>query len=233
MPTLPKSNPYAWKTLHRWWLTLATPHWLTTVLCKNRIRRPITSEESVDDSPSLLENQSPAENLAISHFIDTTVPHDFALCIGIIPLRTTAKQFCEAIKTRLSPGNQFQKLKGIRDMLKVEVDEFKSLIAQVECHTLPTLNQVAFDQLVTVAILAKNEDKPSLAFVGQVILNGSSKVEDFTRNSPSFVYRMADSAQISSSPTTTAPSSSMVRRLPNHLVDKFGAACFHCGRQGH
>ncbi|MBW0527757.1 hypothetical protein O181_067472 [Austropuccinia psidii MF-1] len=112
--------------------------------------------------------------------------------------------------------------------LKVEVDELKGLIAQAACHAPPTL-----DQLVTAAILAKNEDKPSSTFVGQVILNASSKAEDFAMNSSSFVYRMADSTQVSSSPTTATPSRSMVCRPPDHLVKKFGEACFHCGRQGH
>ncbi|MBW0490048.1 hypothetical protein O181_029763 [Austropuccinia psidii MF-1] len=29
------------------------------------------------------------------------------------------------------------------------------------------------------------------------------------------------------------PSSSEVHRPPNHLADKLGASCFHCGRAGH
>ncbi|MBW0481153.1 hypothetical protein O181_020868 [Austropuccinia psidii MF-1] len=102
MPTLRKSNHYTWQSRHCQWQTLATTHWLTTVLCG---QLPFNSEELVDDSPSLLDNQSPAKNRAISHFIDTTVLHDFSLCVGIIPSRTTTKQFFEAIKTRLCPGN--------------------------------------------------------------------------------------------------------------------------------
>ncbi|MBW0492654.1 hypothetical protein O181_032369 [Austropuccinia psidii MF-1] len=181
------------------------------------------------------------KNRAISHFTDATVSHDFVLCIGIIPLRTTAKQFFEAIETRLCPGNHFQKLKVVRNMvnlpvengsgapksntqlilllrqtlvlfkkLKVGAEELEGLIAQAACHAPPAL-----DQLVTAAILAKNEDKPSSTFVGQVILNGSSKAEYFARNLSSFVYGMADSAQISSSPTTTAPSRSMTKGFAN------------------
>ncbi|MBW0464058.1 hypothetical protein O181_003773 [Austropuccinia psidii MF-1] len=114
--------------------------------------------------------------------------------------------------------------------LEVEADELEGLIAQAACHTPPTLDQVAFDQLVTVAILAKNEDKPSPTFVGQVILNVLSKVEDFARNSSPFVYHMANSTQIISPLPTATPSSSMVRRPPENLVNKFGAACFHCGQ---
>ncbi|MBW0535400.1 hypothetical protein O181_075115 [Austropuccinia psidii MF-1] len=188
---------------------------------------------------SILCGQS--QNRAISHFIDAMVPHDFVLCIGIIPLHTTAKKFFEAIKTRLCPGNHFQKLKVVRNIvnlpvengsgapksktqlilllsrtfvlfkqLKVGADELKGLIAQATCHAPPTLYQ-----LVTAAILAKNEDKPSSTFVGQVILNRSSKAEYFARSLSSFVYRMADSAQISSSPTTAAPSSSMTKGFAN------------------
>ncbi|MBW0481151.1 hypothetical protein O181_020866 [Austropuccinia psidii MF-1] len=117
--------------------------------------------------------------------------------------------------------------------LKVEADELKGLIAQAAYHAPLTLNQVAFDQLVTGAILAKNKDKPSSTFVGQVILNVSLKAEDFARNLSSFVYRMAYSTQVSSTPATISPSSRMVRRPPQHLVNKFGAACFHCRQQGH
>ncbi|MBW0515496.1 hypothetical protein O181_055211 [Austropuccinia psidii MF-1] len=214
--------------------------WLSCVNCMLCIA--FSSEESVSDSPSLLNNRSAVENQAISHFINLTIPHDFVLCVGIIPSRTTAKQFFEAIKTQLCPGNQFQKLKVVRNMvnllvengsgmpktntqlilslcqtfvlleqLKVEAYKLEGLIAQAACHASPTLNQVAFDQLVMAAILAKNEDKPSSTFVGQVILNASSKAEDFARNSSSFVYFCGP---------------------PEHLVDKFGAACFHCRQTG-
>ncbi|MBW0478742.1 hypothetical protein O181_018457 [Austropuccinia psidii MF-1] len=50
------------------------------------------SEILVDDSPSLLENHSPAENCTILHFIDASIPPNFALCIGIIPSHTLAKK---------------------------------------------------------------------------------------------------------------------------------------------
>ncbi|MBW0513892.1 hypothetical protein O181_053607 [Austropuccinia psidii MF-1] len=63
------------------------------VACLNRVLCvAFNSEMSVEDSPSLLENRSPAENCAISHFINTSIPLDFALCIGIIPSRTLAKK---------------------------------------------------------------------------------------------------------------------------------------------
>ncbi|MBW0575459.1 hypothetical protein O181_115174 [Austropuccinia psidii MF-1] len=67
----------------------------------------------VESLPSSLENCSPQENRAISHFIDATLPPDFALCIGIVLARTTAKEFFDAIKARCFPGNLFQKLKVV------------------------------------------------------------------------------------------------------------------------
>ncbi|MBW0482318.1 hypothetical protein O181_022033 [Austropuccinia psidii MF-1] len=72
---------------------------LNRVLCV-----ALNSELSVNDSPSLLKNHSPQENRAISHFIDATLPPDFALCIGVILSYTTAKEFFDT-KTRCCPGN--------------------------------------------------------------------------------------------------------------------------------
>ncbi|MBW0557147.1 hypothetical protein O181_096862 [Austropuccinia psidii MF-1] len=180
------------------------PKWaagLNRVLCI-----ALNSELSVKDCPSLLEKCFPQENRAISHFIDTTLPRDFALCIGVVPACTTAKEFFDAIKTRCFPGNCFQKLKvgcDLLDMLVenstsqpkpnsaiiltlcrtfaifkklgVEANELEGLLAQAACHTPPTLDQVAFDQLVMAALQAKGKEKPLSTFVGQVILNMSQK----------------------------------------------------------
>ncbi|MBW0471929.1 hypothetical protein O181_011644 [Austropuccinia psidii MF-1] len=227
----------------------------------------LNTELSVDDVPSSLENCSPQENRAISHFIDATLPPDFALCIGVIPARTTAKEFFDAIKTRCSPGNRFQKLKVVKlvidllvengagqpkpnsaiilslrksfalfKKLGIDADELEGLLAQTACHPPPSLDCVAFDQLVTSAILAKGDEKPSSTFVGQVILSTSRRDDDHT-SSP-FVYRVADSQdhpqphQRPRSPYFARPmgSSGEVRWPPDHLVKRFGGACFHCGR---
>ncbi|MBW0485954.1 hypothetical protein O181_025669 [Austropuccinia psidii MF-1] len=172
---------------------------LNRVLCA-----AFNSEHSVDDLPSLLDNFSLQENRAISHFIDATLPPDFALCIGVVLACTTAKEFFDAIKVRCCPGSCFQKLQVVKDLLdllienntgqhkpnctvilslrktfaifkKLGVDghELKGLLAQAACHPPASLDWVAFDQLVTSAILAKGDEKPSSMFVGQVILNAS------------------------------------------------------------
>ncbi|MBW0478108.1 hypothetical protein O181_017823 [Austropuccinia psidii MF-1] len=243
------------------------------VACLNRVLCiAFNSEMSVDDSPSLLDNRSPQENRAISHFIDASVPPDFALCIGVVPLRTSAKHFFEAIKARCCPGSRFQKLKVVRDLLQllvenasgepklntsivlslqhtfalfkklnVEVDELEGLLAQVACHAPPTLDQEAFDQLVTAAILSKGDEKPSSTFVGQVIINASHRQENPARETSPFVYRFSESHAPTTFPSTPAashgPRSTFVqgdvRRPPEHLVNRFGASCFHCGRPGH
>ncbi|MBW0486830.1 hypothetical protein O181_026545 [Austropuccinia psidii MF-1] len=228
------------------------------------------SEHSVDDLPSLLDNRSPQENRAISHFIDATLPPDFALCIGVVPARATAKEFFNAIKTRCCPGNRFQKLQVVKDLLNlliendtgqhkpnstiilslrktfaifkklgVDGDELEGLLAQAACHPPASLDRVAFDQLVTSSILAKGDEKPSSTFVGQVILNASQR-DDKQHTSP-FVYRVADPPERQTlSPRPCSPyvakpfgSTSEVRRPPDHLVDRFGGSCFHCGRTGH
>ncbi|MBW0465818.1 hypothetical protein O181_005533 [Austropuccinia psidii MF-1] len=125
--------------------------------------------------------------------------------------------------------------------LGVKADELDGLLAQAACHAPETLDQTAFDQLVTAAILSKGNEKPNSTFVRQVILNASVKANDHTRQLSPFVYRMADPP---TTPTHTRrpPSpgpplpwrqASDVRRPPDHLIGKFGAACFHCGRPGH
>ncbi|MBW0537101.1 hypothetical protein O181_076816 [Austropuccinia psidii MF-1] len=125
--------------------------------------------------------------------------------------------------------------------LGIKADELEGLLAQAACHTPATLNQTAFDQLVTTAILAKGEEKPNLTFVGQTILNASTKDnKDNCQLSP-FVYRGEDPPatptypQRLRSPGPTQPwrQAAEVRRPPDHLVDRFSAACFHCGRTGH
>ncbi|MBW0517255.1 hypothetical protein O181_056970 [Austropuccinia psidii MF-1] len=67
----------------------------------------------------------------------------------------------------------FKKL-GIKD------NELEGLLAQAACHAPTALNQMAFDQLVTAAILAKGEEKLNSTFVGQVILNASTKANENT-----------------------------------------------------
>ncbi|MBW0484411.1 hypothetical protein O181_024126 [Austropuccinia psidii MF-1] len=179
----------------------------------------LNSELSVDDCPSLLENQSPQENRAILHFIDATIPPDYALCIGVVVARTTAKEFFNSIKARCCPGNSFQKLKVVCDLLDVlvengagqpkpnttliltlcrtftifkklgaEADELEGLLAQAAFHAPPNLGQVAFDQLVTVAILERGGKKPFLTFVGQVIMNALQKNSNSTWRSLPFIY---------------------------------------------
>ncbi|MBW0577263.1 hypothetical protein O181_116978 [Austropuccinia psidii MF-1] len=60
----------------------------------------LNSKLSVGDSPSLLENCSPQENRAISHFVNATLPSNFALCVGIVPSCATEKEFFDMIKAR-------------------------------------------------------------------------------------------------------------------------------------
>ncbi|MBW0549177.1 hypothetical protein O181_088892 [Austropuccinia psidii MF-1] len=93
------------------------------VTCLNRV--PCVAfnlEMSVDASPSLLNNCLPQENHAISHFIGASIPHYFALCIGIVPSSMTARDFFKAIKSRCCPGSHFQKMKVVQDLLEMLVE---------------------------------------------------------------------------------------------------------------
>ncbi|MBW0518749.1 hypothetical protein O181_058464 [Austropuccinia psidii MF-1] len=76
--------------------------------------------------------------------------------------------------------------------LGTKAKEIEGLLAQAAFHPPPTLDQATFDQLITVAILSKGEEKPSLTFVGQVILNASQTRLEAARLTSHFVYRMSD-----------------------------------------
>ncbi|MBW0517472.1 hypothetical protein O181_057187 [Austropuccinia psidii MF-1] len=191
---------------------------LNRVLCA-----ALSSELSVDDSPSLLENCSPQENRAISHFIDATLPPDFALCIGVVPSRTTAKEFFDAIKARCCPGNCFQKLKVVRNLLGMLIENgsgqlkpnstviltlrksfalFKKLGVE-EDELKGLLAQAAchapptLDQLVTSSIMARGSEKPSSTFVGQAILNASPAINGPTQHSSPFIYHVSEPPELS------------------------------------
>ncbi|MBW0498255.1 hypothetical protein O181_037970 [Austropuccinia psidii MF-1] len=208
---------------------------LNRVLCVS-----FNSEHLVDDLPSLLDNRSAQENRAISHFIDATLPPDFALCIGVVPACATAKEFSDAIKAStviLSLHKTF----AIFKKLGIDGDELEGLLAQAACHPLASLDRVAFDQLVTSAILAKGDKKPSSTFVGQVILNASRRDDKPPQHTSPFVYRVSDPQERQDLPPCPGlpyvakpfESTSNVHHPPEHLVDCFGGSCFHCGRTGH
>ncbi|MBW0495860.1 hypothetical protein O181_035575 [Austropuccinia psidii MF-1] len=204
---------------------------------------------------------SPQENRAISHFIDSMLPPDFSLCIGVVPAHTTAKEFFDVIKERCCPGKRFQKLEVARDMLDllvengagkpklnstiilslhksfvifkklgIDTDELEGLLAQAAYHAPASLDQVAFDQLVMSAILAKGDEKPLSTFVGQVILNTSRRDSKHSQSLLPFIYHMSGSQDhplLHSRPCSPyfakpVASTSNVRRPPEHLVDKFG-----------
>ncbi|MBW0473651.1 hypothetical protein O181_013366 [Austropuccinia psidii MF-1] len=221
---------------------------------------------SVNDSPLLLDKRTPQENSVISHFIHTTLPADFALCIGIMLLCVTAKEFFDAVKAQCCLGNRFQKLKVVHDLLNsliengsgmpkpnntivltlqhsfaifkklgIEAEELEGLLAQALWHAQPKLDQVAFDQLITEMILSKGEERPSLTFVGQVILNASQGRLETTRLLSLLVYCMSNPPELASIyPWPRSPYqgwrialTSNVHCPPNNLVEKFGCSCFH------
>ncbi|MBW0505802.1 hypothetical protein O181_045517 [Austropuccinia psidii MF-1] len=98
-----------------------------------------------------------------------------------MPSRATAKEFFDTVKACFT---LFKKL-GIK------AEELEGLLAQAACHALPTLDQAAFDQLITVAILSKGKEKPSLTFVGQVTLNTSQTRPEAAQLTSPFVYQIS------------------------------------------
>ncbi|MBW0516083.1 hypothetical protein O181_055798 [Austropuccinia psidii MF-1] len=125
--------------------------------------------------------------------------------------------------------------------LGIEANELKQLLAQVTCRAPPTLDQTAFNQLITAAILSKGDDKPSLMFVGQVIINTSQRGDEQAQELSPFIYHLSDPSEPpASSLRPCSPYNlrllhllSEVHQPPNHLVNKFGASCFQCGRASH
>ncbi|MBW0509161.1 hypothetical protein O181_048876 [Austropuccinia psidii MF-1] len=125
--------------------------------------------------------------------------------------------------------------------LSIKADKLKGLLEQVKCCAPPTLDQTAFNQLITAAILSKGDDKPSSVFIGQVIINASQQGDKKAQELSPFIYRLSDPSEppVSyvrpHSPYNPQPLPllSEVSQPSNHLVDKFGTSCFHCGRAGH
>ncbi|MBW0483192.1 hypothetical protein O181_022907 [Austropuccinia psidii MF-1] len=76
--------------------------------------------------------------------------------------------------------------------LGIKANELEGLLAQAACQAPMTLNQTAFDQLIMTAILARGEEKPTLPFAGQVLLNASTKIDKNNCPLSPFVYLMAD-----------------------------------------
>ncbi|MBW0584611.1 hypothetical protein O181_124326 [Austropuccinia psidii MF-1] len=99
--------------------------------------------------------------------------------------------------------------------LDVDADELDGLLAQAACHAPPNVGQVAFDQLVTEAILEKGDEKPLSTFIGQVIMNASQKNADSCQHPSLFVYRLSD-------PLTPAiqPPHPHSPFFPNHLINQ-------------
>ncbi|MBW0526309.1 hypothetical protein O181_066024 [Austropuccinia psidii MF-1] len=177
------------------------------------------SEMSVDDSPSLLDNRLPQENRAISHFIDVFIPQD-----------------------------RFQKLKIARDLLQMLVVNSSgnpksntSIVLSIR-RTFAMFKKlnIKADKLEEL-IVQKGNKKPSLTFVSQVIINASQQQEEQVQVPSLFVYWVSEPQD----PTPFFPKSDKlhnscpmiteadVRRPPDHLFNKFGASCFHCGRPSH
>ncbi|MBW0526958.1 hypothetical protein O181_066673 [Austropuccinia psidii MF-1] len=77
-------------------------------------------------------------------------------------------------------------------LLGVEADELEGLLAQAACHAPPSLGEVAFDQLVTAAILAKGDKKPLSTFIGQIIMNASQKDSEATQHPSPFFYCVSE-----------------------------------------
>ncbi|MBW0557528.1 hypothetical protein O181_097243 [Austropuccinia psidii MF-1] len=112
-------------------------------------------------------------------------------------------------------------------------------------HTL-RLNSAAYNHFMPEPYGAadcfnQGDNKPSSTFVGQVIINASQQKDEPLQEVYPIVYHVSDtpaSTFVFSGPHSPynpflMPSASDVRRPLTHLVDKFGASCFHCGRTGH
>ncbi|MBW0464764.1 hypothetical protein O181_004479 [Austropuccinia psidii MF-1] len=113
--------------------------------------------------------------------------------------------------------------------LGIEANELEGLLAQAAFHAPATL-----DQLVTMAILEKGEEKPNSTFVGQVFLNASTKAAKNTRQLSPFVYRVAyppttpihSQRQHSPGPSHPWRQSSNIRQPPTIFSTNSGPSAF-------
>ncbi|MBW0495713.1 hypothetical protein O181_035428 [Austropuccinia psidii MF-1] len=136
---------------------------------------------------------------------------------------------------------ELHKAFAIFKKLGVDADELEGLLTQAACHAPASLDRVAFNQLVTSAILAKGEEQPLSTFIGQVILNTSQRDNKHPQHASPFVYHISEPKEhLALSPCPGPPYferpialTSDVRCPPEHLADKFGVSCFHCGCTGH
>ncbi|MBW0528626.1 hypothetical protein O181_068341 [Austropuccinia psidii MF-1] len=102
--------------------------------------------------------------------------------------------------------------------LGIKANKLEGLLAQAVCHAPATLDQTAFDQLVTTAILAKGDEKPTSTFVGQIILNASTKTNEDNRQLSPFVYRIADPSATPTYPQRPCSPGPTPQRSGVHLI---------------
>ncbi|MBW0464641.1 hypothetical protein O181_004356 [Austropuccinia psidii MF-1] len=151
---------------------------------------------------------------------------------SLMPLKRGAAQEVVSRSCKCTVILSLRKSFAIFKKLGVDGDELEGLLAQAACHPLASLDRVSFNQLVTSAILAKGDEKPSSTFVGQVILNASRRDDKHPQHTLPFVYRVSDPQERQAppphphSPYLAKPFelTSDVCRPPEHLVDCFGGA---------
>ncbi|MBW0474530.1 hypothetical protein O181_014245 [Austropuccinia psidii MF-1] len=154
-------------------------------------------------------------------FFDAIKAHFFQK-LHVVHNLVTPKSNNTIVLTLLHTFSLFKKL-------NIEADKLKGLLSQAACHAPPTLDQVAFNQLVTTAILSKGNEKPSSTFVGEVILNLSERAEDTNWNPLPFFYHLDHlPAPADTSTRPQFPHPGNVCPLLDHV-----SACFHCGFMGH
>ncbi|MBW0508740.1 hypothetical protein O181_048455 [Austropuccinia psidii MF-1] len=133
--------------------------------------------------------------------------------------------------------SQWQKKFSLKRQLKVTDDELEGLFLQITCSPPPSFNSNTFDQLVGSTIIASGKENPSAAFVAQVLSNSVTTIEhNFCHPTP-FINCFSEVTSFTASPTVLrslpAPPPSEPRHPPDHLLERFGASCHHCGEGGH
>ncbi|MBW0533280.1 hypothetical protein O181_072995 [Austropuccinia psidii MF-1] len=169
------------------------------------------------------------------------IPPDFALCIGVILACTSSKDFFDAIKARCFPGNRFQKLKVVRDLLGVLIENGAGH-PQSNTTIILTLHRafaifkkldVDADELEGLLAQAACHAPPNVGQVAfdQLVMEAILEKGD-EKPSSTFIGQVIMNASQKNANSCQHPSLD-VCYPPEHLVDRFGGSCFYCGRTGH
>ncbi|MBW0538590.1 hypothetical protein O181_078305, partial [Austropuccinia psidii MF-1] len=185
-----------------------------------------------DDPVSFLGSLPARDHCLIIYFLTTSLPCDFIPTLGIAAFPPDALAILRAIRSCFSPGNRFQKLSMVREWSDLII------LSALDGHfPMAKKNFIKAPTQIGSTIIASGKENPSAAFVAQVLSNSITTIERNSRHPTPFINCFSEVTSFTASPTALrsllAPPPSEPRRPPDHLLERFGTSCHHCGEGGH